>query len=75
MLTVIKILDVGFVMRNLAKLQTPTVTISIDGEEITIKTETTFKTSEMKFKLGEEFTEKRLDGVDVKVSRDSSYNI
>lgn len=59
-------------MRNLAKLQNPTVTISIDGEEITIKTETTFKTSEMKFKIGEEFTEKRLDGVDVKVSRDSS---
>lgn len=55
-------------MRNLAKVQNPTVTISIDGEEISIKTETTFKTSEMKFKLGEEFTEKRLDGLDVKVS-------
>lgn len=57
-------------MRNLAKVQNPTVTISVDGEEITIKTETTFKTTEMKFKLGEEFTEKRLDGLEVKVSRD-----
>lgn len=62
--------DVGFIMRNLAKVQTPTVTISIDEGEITIKTETTFKTSEVKFKLGEEFTEKRLDGVDVKVTSD-----
>ena len=53
-------------MRNMAKVQTPTVEISTDGDQVTLKTITTFKTQEIKFKLGEEFEEKRLDGETVK---------
>lgn len=53
-------------MRNMAKVQTPTVEISTDGDTMTLKTITTFKTQEIKFKLGEEFEEKRLDGSVVK---------
>ena len=57
---------VGFVMRNMAKVQTPTVEIATDGDNVTLKTITTFKTQEIKFKLNEEFEEKRLDGALVK---------
>ena len=53
-------------MRNMAKVQTPTVEISSDGDQVTLRTITTFKTQEIKFKLGEEFEEKRLDGATVK---------
>jgi fatty acid-binding protein 3 len=53
---------VGFVMRNMAKVQNPTVEISTEGDTVSLKTITTFKTQEIKFKLGEEFEEKRLDG-------------
>ena len=53
-------------MRNMAKVQTPTIEISQDGDTTTLKTITTFKTQELKFKLGEEFEEKRLDGETVK---------
>lgn len=53
-------------MRNMAKVQTPTVEIGNEGDEWSIKTITTFKTSEIKFKLGQEFDETRLDGVVVK---------
>lgn len=58
-------------MRKAAALQTPTVEIKIgeDGEYL-IKTVTTFKTSEMKFKLDEEFDDNRLDGVTVKVTHE-----
>ena len=54
-------------MRKAAGVQTPTVEIKLEGDEYLIKTITTFKTSEMKFKLDEEFEENRLDGVAVKV--------
>ena len=43
-----------------------TVDISVDGDNWTIKTTSTFKNSELKFKLGEEFDEERQDGVKVK---------
>jgi len=62
----LKTIGVGFVMRNMAKVQTPTVEISNEGDDWSIKTITTFKTSEIKFKLGQEFDETRLDGVIVK---------
>lgn len=50
-------------LRTAAKTQTPTVEFSVEGDEITMKTITTFKTDEVKFELGKEFPEKRLDGV------------
>ncbi|OAQ62888.1 fatty acid-binding protein FABP [Pochonia chlamydosporia 170] len=56
-------LKIGFVLRTAAKTQTPTVEFSVEGDEITMKTITTFKTDEVKFELGKEFPEKRLDGV------------
>lgn len=61
-------------MRNLAKVQNPTVEIQVNGNEITITTITTFKTSSMKFNVDEEFTETRLDGVEVKtkISREGN---
>ena len=42
------------------------VTKSDDGS-FTFKSVSTFKTTEFKFKLGEEFEEKRLDGISCKV--------
>uniref|UniRef100_A0A1W7RAI2 Fatty acid-binding protein n=1 Tax=Hadrurus spadix TaxID=141984 RepID=A0A1W7RAI2_9SCOR len=57
---------VGMVMRKLGASSKPVVEISNDGDTWTIKTITTFKTSEIKFKLGEEFQETRLDGSIVK---------
>lgn len=64
----LKAIGVGFLMRKAAGVQSPTVEIKVgeDGQ-YSIKTVTTFKTSEMKFKLDEEFDDNRLDGVTVKV--------
>ncbi|XP_052574452.1 fatty acid-binding protein 12 [Peromyscus californicus insignis] len=53
----LKELGVGRVNRKLGCLAKPTVTISADGDVITIKTKSIFKTSEISFKLGEEFEE------------------
>ena len=44
-------LGVGFILRNLAKTSKPTIEITLDGDVYTIKTITTLKTSEIKFKL------------------------
>ncbi len=63
----LKALDVGFILRNLAKTSKPTIEITLDGDTYTIKTITTLKTTEIKFKLGEEFEETRMDGKTVKV--------
>ena len=57
---------VNFVMRNLAKTSTPTVEITKDGDTFTLKTITAIKNSEIKFELGKEFEENRIDGVKVK---------
>ncbi|KAI1302400.1 Fatty acid-binding protein [Halotydeus destructor] len=70
----LKELGVGFILRNAAKIQNPTVEVKINDGEYSLKTVTTFKTSELKFKLGEEFEEKRLDDATVKtkVTRDGN---
>jgi hypothetical protein len=60
-------------MRKMAATATPTTEISQggpNGDEWTIKTSTTFKTTEIKFKLGEEFDEETADGRKCKVRRD-----
>lgn len=46
----------------------PDVYIIKDGDTITIKTESTFKTSQFSFKLGEKFEENTLDGRKTQVS-------
>lgn len=55
-------------MRKAGSLAKPVVEIKQDGDYFIIKTTTTFKTSEIKFKLGEEFDETRMDGSSCKVS-------
>ncbi|XP_049709540.1 fatty acid-binding protein 12 [Elephas maximus indicus] len=57
-----KELGIGRVSRKLGCLAKPTVTISTDGDVITIKTKSIFKNNEISFKLGEEFEETAPDG-------------
>ncbi|RLW13145.1 hypothetical protein DV515_00000359 [Chloebia gouldiae] len=53
--------SVGFATRKMAGVAKPNVTISINGDVITIKSESTFKNTEVSFKLGEEFDETTAD--------------
>lgn len=57
-----KAMGVNIVLRKAGALSKPVVEIKQDGETYILKTTTTFKTSEIKFKLGEEFEETRMDG-------------
>jgi len=59
-----KAVGVGVVMRNMAAAATPKTFITHDAatDEWNFKTTTTFKTSEIKFKFGEEFKEETADG-------------
>uniref|UniRef100_UPI00358E9CBC fatty acid-binding protein, heart-like n=1 Tax=Myxine glutinosa TaxID=7769 RepID=UPI00358E9CBC len=59
-------LNVGLVTRKIAGKQSPTVKITKDGDTVTIKTSSIFKTSEITFKLGEEFDETTADDRKVK---------
>ncbi|OBS64381.1 hypothetical protein A6R68_07081, partial [Neotoma lepida] len=52
-----KELGVGRASRKLGCLAKPTVTINAEGDVITIKIKSIFKTSEISFRLGEEFEE------------------
>jgi len=61
-----KQLGIGFLKRQAASIASATVDISVDGDNWNIKTTSTFKNSELKFKLGEEFDEERQDGAKVK---------
>lgn len=45
----------------------PTMIISVNGDVITIKSESTFKNTEISFKLGQEFDEVTADDRKVKV--------
>ncbi|XP_005301572.1 fatty acid-binding protein, adipocyte-like [Trachemys scripta elegans] len=59
-------LGVGFATRKMAGVAKPNVIISTNGDVITIKTESTFKNTEISFKLGEEFEETTADDRKVK---------
>lgn len=48
---------------------TPTVTFTMDGDKMTMLTESTFKNLSCTFKFGEEFEEKTSDGRNVKVNK------
>ncbi|XP_005177535.1 probable fatty acid-binding protein [Musca domestica] len=61
-----KELGVGMVLRKMANTVTPTVELKKDGDLYTFTTTSTFKTSSISFKLGEEFDEETLDGRKVK---------
>jgi hypothetical protein len=57
-----KAVGVNFMMAKLGSTAKPTVIIKRDGDTIKLRTETTFKTSEISFKMGEEFEETTTDG-------------
>ena len=57
-----KVLGVGLMTRKLGNKSSPTVTITESGGEYTFKQESLVKTSEFKFKVGEEFDEVTADG-------------
>lgn len=57
----------GFATRKVAGMAKPNMIISVNGDVITIKTESTFKNTEISFKLGQEFDEVTADDRKVKV--------
>jgi len=57
-----KALGVGYVTRKLGNKSSPVVTVSEEGGEFTFKSESLVKTSEIKFKVGEQFEELTADG-------------
>ena len=59
---------VGFMMRKMGNTMVPTVEITEESGEFELKTITTFKTTTIKFKLGESFEEETADGRKVTVS-------
>merc|ERR1712076_32095 len=61
----LKALDVNFMLRKAAMVSNPELEITEEGGVWSIKTSTTLKTMELKFKLDEEFDESTPDGRDV----------
>nr|XP_056710407.1 fatty acid-binding protein 5 [Euleptes europaea] len=57
-----KELGVGMAMRKMGNMAKPDLIFSQDGDTFKVRTESTFKTSEFSFKLGELFTEETIDG-------------
>ncbi|XP_075069811.1 fatty acid-binding protein, adipocyte-like [Mixophyes fleayi] len=57
---------VGYLFRKTATTLSPDVIISINGDEWCIKTESTFKSTKLSFKLNIEFDETTADGRCVK---------
>ncbi|GAB0091175.1 fatty acid-binding protein [Sergentomyia squamirostris] len=61
-----KALGVGMVLRKMGNTVSPTVELVKNGDEYTFNTTSTFKSTTIKFKLGEEFEEETVDGRKVK---------
>lgn len=61
-----KAIGVGLITRKAANAVTPTVELRKEGDVYNLVTSSTFKTTEVKFKPGEEFDEDRADGAKVK---------
>ncbi|KAM6428115.1 fatty acid-binding protein, heart [Liasis olivaceus] len=61
-----KALDVSFATRQIANLTKPTTIIEVNGINVTIKTQSTFKNTEISCVLGEEFDETTADSRHVK---------
>ena len=57
-----KALGVGLVTRKLGNKSSPTITVTEENGLYTFKQESLVKTSEIKFKIGEEFEEVTADG-------------
>jgi len=56
-----KAVGVGMIMAKMASTAKPTITITVEGDNWSLKTETTFKTSKLEFQLGVEFDETTAD--------------
>uniref|UniRef100_A0A8C5SGZ1 Fatty acid binding protein 7 n=1 Tax=Laticauda laticaudata TaxID=8630 RepID=A0A8C5SGZ1_LATLA len=56
-----KALGVGFATRQVGNVTKPTVIISQEDDKVAIRTQSTFKNTEISFKLGEEFDEVTAD--------------
>uniref|UniRef100_A0A4X1TN01 Lipocalin/cytosolic fatty-acid binding domain-containing protein n=1 Tax=Sus scrofa TaxID=9823 RepID=A0A4X1TN01_PIG len=54
-------LGVGFATRQVGNVTKPTVIISQEGDKVVIRTQSTFKNTEISFHLGEEFDETTAD--------------
>ena len=61
-----KSLGVGFATRQVANMTKPTTIIEVNGDAIIVKTQSTFKNTEVSFKLGVEFDETTADDRKVK---------
>lgn len=59
---------VGFATRQVGNMTKPTTIIEVNGDTVIIKTQSTFKNTEISFKLGVEFDETTADDRKVKVS-------
>ncbi|OXB71557.1 UNVERIFIED_CONTAM: hypothetical protein H355_001046 [Colinus virginianus] len=59
-------LGVGLATRKLGGLSKPNVIISMKGDIVTLRTESTFKNTEISFKLGQQFDETTADDRKVK---------
>ncbi|KAF3845028.1 fatty acid binding protein 7, brain, a [Trematomus bernacchii] len=61
-----KALGVGFATRQVGNVTKPTVVIEQDGDKVVLKTQSTFRNTEVSAKLGEEFDETTPDDRHVK---------
>uniref|UniRef100_A0A3Q3K4T6 Cellular retinoic acid-binding protein 1 n=1 Tax=Monopterus albus TaxID=43700 RepID=A0A3Q3K4T6_MONAL len=61
-----KELGVGLGTRKLGCMTKPTTIIAVDGEKVTVKTQSTFKNTEISFELEKEFDETTADDRKVK---------
>ncbi|XP_007547686.1 fatty acid-binding protein, heart [Poecilia latipinna] len=61
-----KELGVGFATRKIGNMTKPTTIISVDGDTVTVKTQSSIKNTELSFKVGEEFDETTADDRKVK---------
>ncbi|GAB1611149.1 sodium/calcium exchanger regulatory protein 1-like [Argonauta hians] len=57
-----KAIGVGMATRTMANMATPVQDITVNGDQWTIKTSTTFKTTDIAFTIGKEFEETTADG-------------
>ncbi|MEQ2207772.1 hypothetical protein XENOCAPTIV_018332 [Xenoophorus captivus] len=62
-----KALGVGFATRQVGNVTKPTVIISQEGDKVVIRTQSTFKNTEITFTLGEEFDETTADDRNCKI--------
>ncbi|XP_061598574.1 fatty acid-binding protein, heart [Cololabis saira] len=61
-----KELGVGFATRKVGNMTKPTTIIAVDGDKVTLKTQSTIKNTELIFTLGQEFDETTADDRKVK---------